>query len=412
MIGKSAAAKSPYAQEMYAKAAAATLADESNNKTVSHHIMREDARPQNTMVAAPELSSKRQKFSSNFDVEEDTEVESGNEDETPDSDDEESEYQPTQSEPTINFVGEVTRRRQGTLKRNNAQETKSYALKVCATRQGSRKKNGQNAGDGRNDGVVADVSTTRKKQGRNANNAMSFSSCPHELKKSRIDHLSIRHDPSIDSIDMHRVNKRDQIEDDEPWVAADSDALFDEESNNDDVQKWGITLTRNVHPVYTQREVLDHGSHSAASREDEDTGNKHNLKRNSICVNEPAAVESSSNAMSFVEFNTRYISNADRGIILAEIQKEDSEPSTPSQGSASNSRLPLSAVSLSNEKPRSQRGFVQKTNAIDAMRSNIMVKLSKKINDVNEVVKQLGIMMEEVNSLASSAELTYGRDLN
>jgi hypothetical protein len=271
----------------------------------------------------------------------------------------------------------------------------------------------QNAGRGRNDGVLDNVSITRKKQGSNMNVAKSSSPCPYELKKSLLDNVPIR-DNLSDDIDLQRVKGGTyQMLEDEPWRVADSDALLDEESNNGDAQKLRIALTRDVHTVSNQKADSDYGDYNGASVEEDDMSDKQNVKQGPIGANETTTSEFHAKAISFVEFNTRYISTSAKGNILAEIQnEEDSEPTTPSQGKASDAKMPLSTVSLSNEKQKSPSGFVKGANAHDAVRSSIMMKLTKKIKDVNEVVNQLGLMMEEVHRLASSAELTYDRDRN
>lgn len=396
IIGKSAIAKSPYAPEMYAKTAAATLTDESNNTRVNHRLLKEVTRSQKTTVTATELSSKRQKLSANFDIEEDTAVESSNEetgDETPDSDDDASEY-----ESSINLVDAE---HQSSLTDKSVKKAKPSKLHVRMNRNYRRNKNNvQNAGRGCHDSVFDNVSTNRKRQGSNVNTAKLSSPCPHDLKKSVLDHVPIRDNSSVDVERQEVKGGKDQTLEDKPWGAADRAALVDEKLNN-----GGFTPTRNV-TVNTQKK--DNG----ASVEEEDMSDKQDVKQGLIGANKTAAAEAAAKAMSFVEFNTRYISTADKGIILAEIQNEDDSPTTPSQGQASDAKIPLSTVSLSNEKPKSSSDFVKEANALDIVRSRIVVKLTKKIKAVNEVAKQLGLMMEEVHMLASSARLTYGRDQN
>ena len=86
---------------------------------------------------------------------------------------------------------------------------------------------------------------------------------------------------------------------------------------------------------------------------------------------------------------------------LAAIQKQtdDSEPS--------NSKLPLSAVSLSDEKPKRASPFAQESVG-DHPQTATMAKLAEKIKDMKSAMQKLGVIMEEVNCLASSVGLTGG----
>ena len=70
-------------------------------------------------------------------------------------------------------------------------------------------------------------------------------------------------------------------------------------------------------------------------------------------------------------------------------------------------KLPLSAVSLSDEKPKRTSPFAQES-VSDHPQTATMAKLAEKIKDMKSAMQKLGVIMEEVNCLASSVGLTGG----
>jgi hypothetical protein len=118
----------------------------------------------------------------------------------------------------------------------------------------------------------------------------------------------------------------------------------------------------------------------------------------------------------FVVFSTRPVL-AHHKSYMAEIQRQttDSEPSTPSTGS--NSKMPLSAVSLSNEKGGRQ-SFTENETIPDSARHLVEMLLAR-IKDKEEAKKQkdnathlYGEYEREVNDLASRVRLALAQKPN
>jgi hypothetical protein len=206
------------------------------------------------------------------------------------------------------------------------------------------------------------------------------SSEPLEAKKTKVCHES--HDTNVTAIEDASVTEdavAKQMPDEESW-GGEKGALFDEEQSN---KVGGV-----IHNVFTQMGTSDNLQDASIKENMTDhsllsTNYKSNAKQNTSSANDTA--------MSFVELNTRSITAADHASILAEIQKQtsSSQPTTPS--SDSNSALRLSAV-ISSEKPQQTLTTNEAT-----LRSKSLMKLTEKINNV---MQELGEIVEEMNNLA------------
>jgi hypothetical protein len=220
------------------------------------------------------------------------------------------------------------------------------------------------------DAILNDEESVIGSRKRGGTKRGRVSSEPREAKKTKVCHKS--HDTSVTAIEdasVQEVAVAKQMPDDESW-GGEEGALFDEEQSSV------------IHNVFTQMGTSDNLQDASIKENMADhsllsTNYKSNAKQDTSSANDTA--------MSFVELNTRSITAADHASILAEIQKQtsSSEPTTPS--SDSNSALRLSAV-ISSEKP-----------PMTLLRSKSLMKLTEKINNV---MQELGEIVEEMNNLA------------
>jgi hypothetical protein len=301
--------------------------------------------------------------------------------------DDESEYQPTQGEMSLGSFN--IRRATRATKKTTKAEKKTMVhdeksdddlsfvdnkMKERDTRKTTRRK------PKKTDAILNDEESVIGCRKRGGTKRGRVSSEPLEAKKTKVCHES--HDTNVTAIEDASVTEdavAKQMPDEESW-GGEKGALFDEEQSN---KVGGV-----IHNVFTQMGTSDNLQDASIKENMTDhsllsTNYKSNAKQNTSSANDTA--------MSFVELNTRSITAADHASILAEIQKQtsSSQPTTPS--SDSNSALRLSAV-ISSEKPQQTLTTNEAT-----LRSKSLMKLTEKINNV---MQELGEIVEEMNNLA------------